>query len=75
MCTVVIGSLLLLAMASATSASPIKCQISAKFACTPSGCSENKLGMWNVIDIESGKFSRCDLKGCDDYPATFNCGD
>src|SRR5688500_1864224 len=52
-------------------AAPMRCVVNSKFACTPAGCAGGKIGMFNLIDIELGKFSRCDASGCDDYSANF----
>ena len=50
-------------------AQPIRCEVTSKFTCNPGGCRAHKLGAFNLIDFDRRKFSRCDRKGCDDYPA------
>ena len=52
-------------------ADPLRCEIAQKFSCSSAGCATGQIGIFNVIDVESGKFSRCDTKGCDDYSANF----
>lgn len=54
---------------SAVLATELRCEISSKYTCSREGCSPNKLGVWNLIDLERGKFSRCDRNGCDQYDA------
>ena len=45
------------------------CEIDSKFSCSAgSGCSDSKLGIWNVVDFGAGTFQRCDRNGCDSYP-------
>ena len=46
----------------------IRCEITSKFACSPSGCVRNALGVWSLIDFDAARFSRCDRNGCDHYP-------
>jgi hypothetical protein len=36
-------------------------------ACSATGCTKIALGLWNLIDLEEGRLSRCDKKGCDHY--------
>jgi hypothetical protein len=55
--------------ASASFAQPIRCDVTAKYACSPAGCQANKLGVFNLIDFDLRKFSRCDSRGCDSYDA------
>jgi hypothetical protein len=38
-----------------------------KQRCDPTGCKQIKTTIWNLIDLESGRYSRCDNKGCDHY--------
>ncbi len=45
----------------------IRCDISSRFACSPSGCVENTLGVWKLINFDAARFSRCDRNGCDNY--------
>jgi hypothetical protein len=49
----------------------MRCEITSKFRCSPAGCKTNELGVFNIFDMETGKFSRCDDNGCDEYEATF----
>ena len=55
---------------SAVMAAELQCDIAAKFSCQPTGCEPNQLGVWNLVDIERERFSRCDRNGCDHYDAT-----
>lgn len=48
----------------------LKCDITSKFACSPSGCVNNNLGVWNLIDLDAKRFSRCGESGCDTYDMT-----
>jgi hypothetical protein len=64
---------LLVVMSSiAARAEPMRCEIASKFSCSPAGCTTNKPSVFNIIDIELGKFSRCDANGCDEYSANFS---
>jgi hypothetical protein len=56
---------------SAVRAEAMRCEVTSKFACTPAGCATNKLGVFNLIDLDLSTFSRCDASGCDKYPANF----
>ena len=51
-------------------AAEIRCDIQSKVSCSSSGCIDNQPGAWNLIDIDSGRISRCDKKGCDQYAMT-----
>lgn len=51
-------------------AAAVRCEISKKFACSSSGCRDNVTTVWNLVDIKTNRFSRCDRKGCDHYPMT-----
>ena len=62
--TLVLASFMLAAPAIADN---LRCDIVAKYACSAGGCEPNQLGMWNVIDLDSGLFSRCDRDGFDSY--------
>jgi hypothetical protein len=66
---VLVGLTALLCSASTSFAQTIRCDITTKFACGSAGCQANKLGVFNRIDFDSRKFSRCDARGCDDYDA------
>ncbi len=59
----------MLTVRSLASAQQMRCEITSKFACLPSGCVPEKLGMYNLIDLERRTISRCDRKGCDKYAA------
>ena len=52
---------------------PITCSIDQKFSCGgPRGCEAVSPGRsYNLIDEERQTFSRCDDRGCDEYPAIF----
>ena len=50
-------------------AGSLRCDITEKYACSAGGCEAHELGIWNVIDLDSGQFSRCDRNGCDSYDA------
>ena len=67
--TLVVGLLVLVA-ASPAWANEIRCEIEAKYACNVSGCRENAITTWNLIDLDALRFSRCDQKGCDHYTIT-----
>src|SRR5262245_14440226 len=48
----------------------VTCQISVKFSCAAeTGCGENRLGVWSVIDMQGQTYARCDSRGCDKYDA------
>jgi hypothetical protein len=65
-----LGSTVALAcMTNIAFAEVLRCDVSAKFACGPSGCEPNRLGVHNIVDLEAKKFARCDSKGCDSYDA------
>lgn len=51
---------ILAGLASPTLGAEIRCDISSKFACNPSGCVENAIGVWNLINFDAARFSRCD---------------
>jgi hypothetical protein len=60
-------------MMSAAAATPLRCEINAKFACSSStSCVTYKIDVFNIIDMQLGKFSRCDANGCDEYSAIFS---
>ncbi len=58
---------ILAGLASPALGAEMRCDISSKFACSPSGCVENTLGAWNLINFDAARFSRCDRNGCDHY--------
>ena len=60
-------ALVMLGTALPTSAAPMRCDITKKFACNPGGCRETKGTIWNLVDFKAQRFSRCDKKGCDHY--------
>src|SRR5262245_9478503 len=62
----------LIVMPSVAVAAPLSCVITAKFACMPAGCGPVETGMFSVIDMQTGSFSICDRRGCDEYQATFS---
>ncbi len=66
---IVIALLVLGAVSSARSAE-LRCEFRAKYACNLSGCRENAVTVWNLIDLDALRFSRCDQKGCDHYTIT-----
>ena len=66
---IVIVLLVLGAVSSARSAE-LRCEIRAKYACSPLGCQESTITVWNLIDLDALRFSRCDQKGCDHYTIT-----
>ena len=70
---IVIALLVLGAVSSARSAE-LRCEIRAKYACNLSGCRENAVTVWNLIDLDALRFSRCDQKGCDHYTITTGHG-
>ncbi len=48
----------------------LRCDIATKLSCAPNvACRPVSIGMWNIIDMQKGKMSRCDTKGCDSYNA------
>ena len=65
----VVGLLVLVA-ASPAWAIEVRCEIEAKYACSQSGCRENAIAVWNLIDLDASRFSRCDQMGCDHYTIT-----
>ena len=66
---IVVGAALTTILASQASAEPMRCEITSKFACAADGCVSNRLGVFNLIDLDLGTFSRCDQNGCDEYEA------
>lgn len=64
-----LGLVAIVCSATASFAQPVRCDITAKFACSSTGCQPNRLGVFNRIDLDRRKFSRCDSRGCDDYDA------
>jgi hypothetical protein len=65
-----LGLVAIVYSATASFAQPIRCDITTKFACSSTGgCQANTLGVFNRIDLDRCKFSRCDSRGCDDYDA------
>ena len=58
---------ILAALASPALGAEVRCDISSKFACSRSGCVDNALGVWNLINFDAARFSRCDHNGCDHY--------
>ncbi len=70
---IIIAALVVLAFVRATGtshAAEVRCDIQSKMNCSPSGCSDNALGAWNLIDFDSSRISRCDKNGCDHYTMT-----
>ena len=59
----------MLTSGSSVDAEPMRCEITSKFNCTPTGCTPDKLGVFNLIDLDLGTLSRCDRNGCDEYEA------
>ena len=54
-------------------ADPLRCEIAQKFGCSPAGCTTaGKLGSFAIIDMEAGKYSKCDAEGCDEYSVNFS---
>jgi hypothetical protein len=62
----------ILVIATPAVAIEVKCEIASKYACSRSGCQENQITVWNIIDAQAGRFSRCDRKGCDHLEAGFS---
>jgi hypothetical protein len=67
------AALVMVVVAEPVHAAPIACSIDQKFSCgRSSGCEAvSPGGFYNLIDEERQTFSRCDEKGCDEYPAIF----
>src|SRR5262249_14163271 len=55
----------------ATLGQTITCKVSTNFSCEAAGCAPAHLGTWRVIDLSKKTYSRCDLRGCDEYDAQF----
>jgi hypothetical protein len=51
------------------SAQALRCDITTKFVCVPSGCKTVPPDVWSVIDEAKREYSRCDKKGCDTHDA------
>jgi hypothetical protein len=47
-------------------AAPLRCDISTKYACNRDGCRPDARTIWNLVDVDRSRYSRCDSKGCDD---------
>jgi len=62
-----LGLVILMLTATSGNAEPIRCNISQKFKCSVAGCKDNQLDIWNLVNLKSNKFSRCDRNGCDHY--------
>ncbi len=66
------AALAMVVAAEAVHAAPITCSIDEKFSCGSRGCEAvSPRSAYNLINDERQTFSRCDDKGCDDYPAIF----
>jgi hypothetical protein len=46
----------------------LKCEFGSRFWCDSGGCKTSKSKVWNLIDVERSRLSRCDNNGCDHYP-------
>ena len=65
--TMVISIFVSVVLASEVVAAQLRCDIQSKVRCSSTGCTDSVLGLWNLIDLEGGRLSRCDQKGCDHY--------
>jgi hypothetical protein len=57
----------LLACAADAHAIALRCEIASKFTCEPTGCRPQDSRVWNMIDFDTSRYSRCDALGCDHY--------
>lgn len=64
----------LLALSAPSAAKPLTCIPSKQFLCSKGGCNEAPTKVHAVINIVKRTYSRCDVKGCDEYGATMNVG-
>ena len=53
-------------------AAELRCEIATKNACGETGCRPGNITVWNLIDLEARRYSRCDRKSCDHYPANIS---
>ena len=56
-----------LALVGSAHALALRCTVADKFVCEQSGCRPQQTNVWNVIDFDTSRLSRCDLRGCDHY--------
>ena len=61
----------LCSMAKAQPSGKMICRISYKQECDGSSCRRVKATIWNLIDFDNRRYSRCDRKGCDRYKMVF----
>ena len=45
----------------------LRCEVASRFVCEPGGCRAQEARVWNMIDFDTSRFSRCDRSGCDHY--------
>jgi hypothetical protein len=45
-----------------------ECLPATKLVCSDGDCQASSIQTWGRVNIKSNLYSRCDLKGCDDYP-------
>ena len=57
----------------ATAQGTLECRVTQKLSCAAGeGCTPVAATTWNVVDLARQTYARCDQKGCDSYPASFN---
>lgn len=65
-----------IASAELADARAVRCDIIEKYQCEPHfGCSSIDSRVWNIVDLATSSFSRCDSFGCDDYNAVISSAD
>lgn len=51
----------------------LECRVTQKFSCVAGRtCATVAPTTWNVVDVGGQSYARCDQRGCDKYPASFN---
>ena len=62
-----LAALAWLALGSTAQAIALRCNVANKYVCEQSGCYAQETNVWDVIDFDTLRYSRCDLRGCDHY--------
>ena len=59
-----------LSVATKADATSIRCDIATKWSCSETGCKTATPTIYNLMNFDTAKYSRCDQKGCDAYEVT-----
>ena len=69
---ILVASVALCGLPSLAAAQVLRCDIASKYRCEANGgCQKVAAGVWNIVNFPKQTFARCDVKGCDTYPAQF----